>query len=206
MTPVLTGYLGDNSDLFKNAFPMFVEDGSDVLDMTFGLGVFWKQLDQSKYKLIRNDIDASRGDIHEDFRKMSLPSEYFDAVVLDPPYASRGGVRGIKPSIDRGYNNHAKAFQLGIVGNAKTMQFYRDGMTEACRLLKDGGLLFVKCMDEIMSGKQHRNHITILNFALEMGLTDVDMFILLQKTTPTMRHTYQLHARKNNSFLWVFGK
>jgi hypothetical protein len=86
------------------------------------------------------------------------------------------------------------------------MKFYRDGMVEATRLLMPKGVLLVKCMDEIVGGKQHRNHITILSYAMEMGLVDEDLFVLVQKSQPTMRHSYQLHARKNNSYLWVFRK
>lgn len=207
MNPVLTAVVGDNGDLFSKTFSLYVPDGSAVMDMTWGLGVFWKKIEQSKYRLIRNDIDPERGDIHQDFRCTGFQANEFYAIVLDPPYASRGGVRGLKSSIiDRGYNNRAKAFELGIIGNEKTMQFYKDGMKEAYRILHSKGVLFVKCMDEIMGGKQCRNHITIWKYALELGFIDEDLFVLVQKSAPTMRHDYQLHARKNNSFLWVFRK
>lgn len=179
--------------------------GNRILDMTYGLGVFWKKINTTEYELFRNDLDPLRGEFHDDFRNTRWESETFDVVILDPPYASRSG-SPIKASIDRGYNNRSRAFELGIFGNEKMMQFYFDGINEAIRLLKKNGYLMVKCQDEIMGGRQYRNHITIWKYCIEQGLVDEDLFELIQKTIPTMRHTYQLHARKNSSFLWIFRK
>jgi tRNA G10 N-methylase Trm11 len=205
MIPVLSAYVGDNSALFPNALSLYVKEGSDILDMTWGLGVFWKGVDLSKYKLVRNDIDITRGDVHYDFRNTEFSDGSFDVVILDPPYARSSG-SPMKASVDRGYNNWSRVFEQGIVGNEAIMKFYADGAKEAYRLLRKKGVLFVKCMDEINSGKQYRNHIRIWKDALAMGFIDLDMFTLVQKSIPTMRHPYQLHSRKNNSFLWVFRK
>ena len=205
MHPVLTAYRGNNGDLFSKAMTLYGKPGFRILDMTYGLGVFWKIINIEIYDLIKNDIDTKRGDVHEDFRHTSFRNAEFDIVVLDPPYASRSG-SPIKASIDRGYNNAKRALNDGIFGADAMIQFYFDGMIEARRILKTGGLLMVKCMDEIMGGKQQRNHITIWNKAIELGMCDEDLFMLVQSSIPTMRHDYQLHARKNNSFLWVFRK
>lgn len=171
-----------------------------MLDMTYGLGVFWRKLDETRYHLVRNDLDIERGDIHEDFRHMSFPDFHFDAVVLDPPY---GGNSSNKNGFARSLYNNSQRESENVNG---TLKFYFDGMLEAIRLLKKHGVLFVKCMDEIESGKQRRNHITIFNWAIEHGMVDDDLFMLVQEGHPVMRHDYQIHARKNNSFLWVFHK
>jgi hypothetical protein len=201
MQPILTAKVGDNGDLFPDALALYSQPGDRILDMTWGLGVFWKNVDQSCYDLVRNDIDPARGDVHFDFRHVDFPSESFHVVVFDPPYASRVGTK-IKASIGGRYNNN----QPHLKTVEDMMRFYHDGMVEANRLLEVGGILFVKCQDEIASSKQHRNHISIRQDALEIGFIDEDLFVLIQKVTPTMRHTYQYHARKNNSFLWVFRK
>jgi hypothetical protein len=36
------------------------------------------------------------------------------------------------------------------MGHDAIVALYKEGMTEAKRVLKDGGLLFVKCQDEIV--------------------------------------------------------
>lgn len=205
MNPILTAKVGTNAELFPDVLALYAKEGSRIIDMTYGLGVFWKKVDTSRYDLVKNDLDVERGDYHDDFRHTRWEDSSFDVVVLDPPYVGRSG-SPIKASIDRGYNNAKRTFELGIFGNAAVMQYYKDGMIEANRILKTNGYMMVKCMDEIMGGKQHRNMIVIWNYALEMGLIDEDLFVLVQSSVPTMRHNYQLHARKNNSFLWVFRK
>ena len=87
--PVLTSVKGDNSVLFPNVLKLFAKDGNRILDMTWGLGVFWKNVDCSNYDLIRNDLDEQRGDVHFDFRNLPYEDNSFDMIVLDPPYASR---------------------------------------------------------------------------------------------------------------------
>ena len=66
--------------------------------------------------------------------------------------------------------------------------------------------MIVKCMDFISGGKQRRISIRILDEAIKIGLTDEDLFVLHQSGNPIMRHNYQLHARKNHSYFWVFRK
>lgn len=206
MNPVLTAGVGDNSDIFPRVLQIYAKEGFKILDMTYGRGVFWKKVDREKYDCLFNDIDSELGDIHLDFRKMDgLNDESFNLAVLDPPYASRSG-SGIKCSIDRGYNNRKRMKELGIFGTEATMQYYKEGMIEAFRLLKSKGILVVKCMDEIMSGKQQLNHITLINIGIQLGFIVEDLFVLVQKNVPTMRHNYQLHARKNHSYYIIFRK
>jgi methylase of polypeptide subunit release factors len=124
----------------------------------------------------------------------------FNIIVFDPPYASRSSNKNsFVGSLYNNANHHLDTVE-------DVLKFYSDGMTEAFRLLKNGGYLMVKCMDEISGGKQKRNHISIWNDALRLGFIDEDLFILVQNNVPVMRHNYQLHARKNNSFLWIFKK
>ena len=197
---IVTAKVGDNSILFPDALKLFAKNNDRIIDMTWGKGVFWKNVDCSNYQLIKNDIDISRGDIHFDFRNTPYEDESFDMVVLDPPYASRSSNKNsFVGSLYNNANHHLDTVE-------DVLKFYLDGMTESFRLLKKNGYLMVKCMDEISGGKQKRNHISIWNDALNLGFIDEDLFILVQNKNPVMRHKYQLHARKNNSFLWVFKK
>lgn len=198
--PILSAYVGTNADLFPNILSLYAKEGNKILDMTWGLGVFWRKVDVSKYDLIRNDIDLKRGDIHEDFRNMLLISNQFNMVILDPPYASRSSNK--KSFVGSIYNN--SKHHLNTVEDM--LKFYHDGMIEAYRLLKTKGILCVKCMDEISGGKQQRNHFSIWKDALDIGFIDEDLFVLLNPKIPIMRHNHQDHARKNNSFMWVFRK
>ena len=198
--PILTCKQGDSSDIFPDILQLYVPFGSYVFDMTYGKGVFWKKA-SSSYKLLKNDIDEDLGQCHYDFR--NLPDEWmetFDCVVFDPPYGSISSNK--KSEVGERYNNNYN----GLKSIDDLMRLYYAGIMEAKRILKSEGILIVKCSDQISGGKQRRIHDEILQFAKGLWFIDEDLFVLMQKGVPTMRHDYRLHARKNNSFLWVFRK
>lgn len=197
--------VGDNSDLFPRALQLYARPGQRILDMTYGRGVFWRQVDRSQYLLITNDLQPGLAECCQDFRRTRFTRGTFSVVVLDPPYATRSGST-VEASVDRGYNNAQRALQMGVYGTKAMMSYYRDGIREAWRLLTPGGVLMVKCMDEIMGGKQVRNSFLIWTMSRKLGFVDEDCFVLVQKGTPTMRHDHQQHARKNHSFLWIYRK
>lgn len=198
--PILTAKQGDNGDLFPDVLALYAKPGQRILDMTFARGVFWRNVPDGTYDLIANDIAPDLGEYHDDFRNTRWADGEFDMVVLDPPYASRSSNK--RSAIGKRYNN--ALHRLDTV--EQMIDFYADGMAEAHRLLKPSCILVVKCMDEVAGGKQRMNHITILERASELGFLVEDLFVLLSKGTPTMRHPYQLHARKNHSYFLVFRK
>jgi hypothetical protein len=199
MSVVVTARLGRNADLFADVLAVYVPDGSRVIDLTWGKGNFWRNVDESRWSLVRNDI-ATEADCHEDFRSTSWPSGSFDAVILDPPYAQHGTGAPIKASIASPYNLHGP---LTPTSAKQVREVYVAGIAEARRLLHVGGVLIVKCQDQIESGKQHYIHADLLRLD---GFVPEDLFVLVQPTQPAMRHTYQKHARKNHSYFIVQRK
>lgn len=205
MSPVLTTTTGTNADLLPEVFKIYAKDGFRILDMTYGKGAFWKKIDKSKYIVVENDIEPSRGSWHEDFRNTHWDNEQFDIVILDPPYVFGAG--GTDSVMDEQYKNGLYRQDETQKGVSSIISLYSGGMKEAKRILTKNGLLMVKCMDLISGGKQHRIHMNLYNIAIvSMGMLDEDLFIFQQSGTPVMRHNYQIHARKNNSFLWIFRK
>jgi DNA modification methylase len=85
-------------------------------------------------------------------------------------------------------------------------ELYGGGLKEARRVLKSGGLAWVKCGDEVVAGKQRWSHVEILEIAEDLGFEAVDLFILHRDAEPVLQRKRQLHARKNHSYLWVFKK
>lgn len=202
---ILSSYVGDNSLLFRKAFLLYSENRPMCLDMTYGKGVFWKEIDTYNISLYCNDIDPNRGSYSYSFD--NLPDEWegvFDFVVFDPPYMHSNKTRTVHRGLDSGYLNN----EYKYTGSSQNVRLgYEIGMTEAKRVMAPGGILCVKCQDQIESGKQVRQHIDVFNYATqELDLVDEDLFVLTRTGTPMMRHPYQLHARKNNSFLWIFSK
>ena len=205
MDIVKTAKLGTNADLFPDVLRLYVPAGSYVLDMTYGRGVFWKKVDISQYQLDTNDISEDRGDTHYDFRRIPVADAQYDAVVLDPPYIYHSGAVHRAGGMHTDYRNDERAL-AGVYGVDAVDKMYLDAMTEAKRLLKPGGVLIVKCMDQIVGAKQIWQHITLLRFGGELGFVTEDLFILVRSGALIMRHPHQIHARKNHSYFLVFRR
>jgi hypothetical protein len=202
--PILTARVGENSAVFPDILELYVPKGGLVLDATFGPGAFWNSCAPT-WRRIATDILGGRGDAQADVRSLPFPAGRFDACVFDPPYIfGAGGV--LDPNINTRYrNNELKTGDWKGIGAIENLYF--GGMAELTRVLRPSGVLIVKCMDLISSGKQHRVTISIWNFAKHaLGMVDEDQFVVVNPHKPIMRHNYQLHARKNHSLFWVFRK
>ena len=191
---VYSSVYGKNADLIAQVVKLYAFPSASIADVTWGKGAFWKAVDLSRYNFHPSDIKDGI-----DFRDLPYENNSLDVVVLDPPYAHNPGTF----MTDDTYNNNATT--KGMNHDA-IQQLYRDGMQEAYRVLKDGGLLWVKCQDEIESGKQRYSHIEIFNTGSQLGFYAKDLFILKQDTSSPVQQKKQQHAKKNHSYLWIFRK
>ena len=175
MKGVYTSVCGNNTDLMKQVASKYLKPGYRIADVTYGKGVFWKKINTTDYDLCPSDlITCPKAPF--DFRSLPYPSGSFDAVVLDPPYMHHPG----KVCFEANYRNSETTKGLdhaGIIG------LYEDGMRECVRILKPGGLLLVKCKDEIESGRQRVSHFEVLEIALRLGMVAQDLFILTHSAT-----------------------
>ena len=180
MTSIIkTAKVGTNADLFPDILHMYVPEGSRILDMTYGKGVFWKKVDTGKYHLDTNDISEDRGDSHYDFRQIPAADASYDAVILDPPYIYHSGAVHKEGGMHTDYRNDERAV-AGVYGVPAVDAMFQDGMIEAYRLLRPLGILLVKCMDQIVGSKQVWQHITLIGMAEKLGYTVEDLFVLVR--------------------------
>ena len=177
-----------NSGLIKDVVDLYVEEGSKVADVTYGKGVFWKDVDLSKYNIIGSDIKTGI-----DFRELPYQDNSFNHSVIDPPYAR---ITNLKGMVDC-YNTNRYVTHDDIIN------LYREGLKELIRITRPGGYVLCKCQDEVHGGIQKWSHIEIFNIAVNYGLYPKDLFILVNEKKPKHRFK-QKHARKNHSYLWVF--
>lgn len=189
MNPILTAHVGTNADLLPHILGLHVPEGSTVADVTFGKGVFWRQVDTSKFKLLKSDLQDGI-----DCRSLPYGEASIDALVLDLPYMHGGST--IKDSINCCYHNNNTSHESVI-------RLYAGGLLEAARVLKKKGIIIVKCQDEIESGKQRLSHVELLQLLELVGFEVIDLFVLVQSTIPAMREKYQKTARKNHSYAIV---
>jgi len=53
---ILAAHVGNNSELFPQILSLYVPAGSRIADVTYGKGVFWKDVAQRKYELHATDL------------------------------------------------------------------------------------------------------------------------------------------------------
>jgi hypothetical protein len=202
-TVVLTSYQCNNDFLIAQVARLYFRVGDRIADVTFGQGNFWKQIDLSQYRFFPSDIRTVPQHRY-DFRKLPYCSGDFDVHVFDPPHIHqrRGQPRRRIHGTDYQNKETTKGFS-----HADIIQLYRDGMAEGYRILKPGGLMLVKCKDEIVGGEQKMSSIEIHNIAvLELGMKVEDQFVLTQPSPLLDFGRSPGHAKKNHSYLWVFRK
>lgn len=201
MKPVLTAVQGANAKLIEQVAKLYFPPKAKVADVTYGNGAFWEWEVSRDFSLTASDLYSKSASLPcYDCRSLPYAREQFDVVVFDPPYMHGG--KTAKASIGKCYGNAPTALK----DHKAIACLYYEGMKEAYRILKPGGILLVKCQDEIESGKQKRTHIEVFQFAYCLQFKDLDLFVLMQNGTPCIRQREQKHARKNHSFLWVFRK
>jgi len=188
---------GDSGDLILAVSRLYFAKGQTIADVTYGKGVFWRRLNPADYQFRFSDLHIGRegSDIAPyDCRKLPYDPASLDVVAFDPPF-------GDLKIYQHRYETSSSALSL-----ADVEKLYRDGMKEAERVLRPGGLLLVKCQDAYHGGKQWRMMISTWRFALDLGMRDVDRFILLGARRPIRLNGEQRTARKMESYLWVFRK
>lgn len=208
---VVSAYVGNNAEIFPNVLRLHVPEGSRIADVSYGKGVFWRKIDTSKYDFFPSDIADGI-----DCRSLPYENESFDCIVFDPPYME-GFFRNEK-SIKAGAGTH-NAFRShysngneepkkgGGKWHAAVLELYKEGGGEAHRVLRDRGVLIVKCQDEVSANRQNLTHVEIINTYAEIGYFCKDLFVVIRPNKPGMsRVLKQVHARKNHSYFLVFVK
>lgn len=200
--PVTTVTFGSNDQLIAEVASLYLADGDVLADVTYSSGRFWKKVDLSRYQFLASDLMPPAGSsaIAADFRALPYAAGSVDALVFDPPYIHSPG----KGMLNTRYNGLATT---DMITYAEIIGLYRDGMTEAARVLRDGGQMWVKCKDTLASERQRWSHITVYELAQELGLYARDLFLLVPpapSSITTGRWARQIHARKVHSYLWIF--
>jgi len=206
---VMSAFVAGNAEVFPQVMRLHVKPGAKVADVTYGGGVFWRNMPQGEYELVASDIATG-----VDCRKLPYEAATFDALVLDPPYMegllrpTKGHKAGAGAfSAFRNYYSNGDEVPDGPkYHHAVTDLYYRAG-AEAMRVLKEDGVLIVKCQDEVSANRQWLTHVEIINHYEGLGFYTKDLFIVVRHNKAGVsRLKKQVHARKNHSYFLVFVK
>lgn len=207
---MLSAHLAGNADVFPKVLALHVPRNSVVADVTWGKGVFWQNVPASSYQMLATDIKTGT-----DCRKLPYLNGSIDAVVLDPPYMeglfrrstnhlAGGGSHG---AFRENYSNGQAASDIGPKYHAAVTDLYFKAGIEAHRVLRDKGILIVKCQDEVSANRQCLTHVEIINAYSQIGFFCKDLFVVVRNNRPVIsRLKKQEHARKNHSYFLVFVK
>ena len=209
---IMSASVSGNADIFPNILKLYVPEQSVIADVTYGKGVFWRKVDESKYRLLKSDAQMGI-----DARDLPYDDASLDALVLDPPYmegfyrrsSDQQGGRGSHSGFSE-YYNHLQA--TGEIEGAPKYHdavldvYYRAG-EEASRVLKDKGIFIVKCQDEVSANQQRLTHVEIINYYSSIGFIPEDIFVVVRSNKPAVsRLLRQAHARKNHSYFVIMRK
>lgn len=209
--PVMaTGPWKNNAEMIRDGVvPLGYLDRSWVtLDATWGLGRFWRFWQPDR--LIGSDLVGGR-DLTADATRLPFPDGAFDAVVLDPPYKLNGTSHGTGPATGDADYGVADDWGDGWEGRHALI---RAMITDATRVLRPpiprrgrrgarpGGILLVKCQDQVCGGRVRWQTREFADHAESLGHRLVDRFDLRSyRAQPAGRR--QVHARRDTSSLLV---
>ena len=201
---VWTASTGGNARTFAQILGLYVKPGSVVADVTYGKGVFWRSVPSDRYELRATDLLDGI-----DCRDLPYADGEIDCVVLDPPYMhSPGGTAHEAHSpFEEHYRNNGTGNLTGGKYHEAVLELYVDAGAEAHRVLRDRGVLIVKCQDEVCSNRQRFTHVEVMQSYSDMGFVAEDLFVVVRQNRPGVsRVVRQVHARKNHSYFLVFWK
>ena len=209
---VFSAYVRNNEEIFPLILSLYVPIGSEIADVTYGKGVFWKKVNPSDYNLHFTDIKTG-----VDCRNLPYENCSMDCVVIDPPYMEGFYRRNSDHLAGNGtFSSFREAYSDGSIYEQKkdtpkyhdaVLDMYYSAGCEAARVLKSKGIMIVKCQDEVSANKQHLTHVEIINEYTKHGLTIEDLFVMIRNNRPSISTLKkQVHARKNHSYFLVFRK
>lgn len=196
-----------NSELIQAIFEIhvspkkwaMVEGGPDVMDVTYGKGVWWHWRSDYQMKFTAHDFKIDG----VDFTDLPEADETMDVIAFDPDYVAPGG-RDTSTIPDF---NERYGLDDPYESPASLQEHINGGLAECARVLRPQGLILAKCTNYISSGKLWLGEYETIQAGLRLGLVVEDIAVHLGDPGPQpKRPTPQQHLRSNSSRLVVFRK
>ena len=190
MTVLAASNWTTNGELIADCHKLgYIKDRDKVLDATFGKGVWWSKWEPAL-------LTAHKGN----FLELPYSEGYFDVATFDPPYVSPGGRKtSTIPDFNKRYG-----LERTPSTPAKLQGLINDGLLLVSSKVKSRGLVLVKCMDYVSSGKLWLGTHYTLNYAINtLNMEVIDRMEHIGRPRPQPANRRQVHARRNLSTLLV---
>jgi DNA methylase len=205
---IVSAQVAGNAEVFPQVLALHVPKGALIADVTYGKGVFWRNVNLEHYQLLQSDLQTG-----VDATDLPYEENTMDALVLDPPYMEglfrrdkrqmAGG--GSHAAFRRNYSNGEPTKNGGPKWHDAVLDLYYRAGDEAKRCLKEGGVFIVKCQDEVSANRQRLTHVELINYFEGIDFYCKDLFVVVRQNRPGMsRMKKQVHARKSHSYFLVF--
>lgn len=180
--PVLAAFpWKTNADLIVDVARLgYLKEDDVVLDPTYGEGVWWQKWRPKQLRACDLNVEKSPMDLSIDFRYLPWEDNEFDAEVLDGPYRLNG-----RPSadFDEPYGTDT------VTRWQDRIELICQGITEAARVIKPGGILLVKCQAQVCSGKIRWQDRIFADKGERVGFELIDRFDQLDTGRPQPART-----------------
>ncbi len=105
---------GTNDEIFPSILNLYVQTGSKVADITYGRGVFWRNIRKNSYHLFASDIKTG-----VDCRALPYEDGSLHCVVFDPPYMhTPGGTAHVN------HQNYENYYGNNVAGNGSGKKYH----------------------------------------------------------------------------------
>lgn len=198
---IFSAYQAGNDQVLPKILSLYVTAGASVADVTYGRGIFWKNVPQGRYQLHASDLSTGT-----DCRSLPYADGSIDCVVFDPPYMhTPGGTAHVNHQNYENYYRNNQPLESRKKYHEAVLELYFSAAREARRVLRDGGIYIVKCADEVCANRQRLTHVEIINELKGLAFVVEDLFVVVRRNKPGVsRVLRQVHARKNHSYFLVF--
>lgn len=191
-TGVLSTVAGTNAELMEQVARLWISPGDVVLDVTYGNGVFWRNLPD--IKVLGTDLETGI-----DCRALPYDDASADVLVFDPPYQPLHG----QPDRTFGVGTSYGLAVAGLQTISDVMLLYSRGLGEAARVVRRGGRVLVKTQDLTYNHRLHLTHLDVLRRMVRAGFDLADMFVLLNRSRMPQPTRRQQRAHRAHSYLLV---
>ena len=170
---ICSSHVANNNDVFPEILGLYAVKGDCIADITYGKGVFWRNVDTAQFEFYPSDIKTGT-----DCRQLPYDDGSFNMVVFDPPYMEGLYRRdashlagGSTYSPFREFYSNGEATDAGPKYHDAVLDLYIRTAIEAKRVLRDHGYFVVKCQDEVSANRQKLTHVELIYIYEKSGFT-----------------------------------